>query len=176
MMSGMGSFRHVFMRVPGRRSGAEATVLEPNMTVCKNGIGGTMRLKDIIWPWGRVKRLERALDTAISGLERQSETIILGLTDRLTNIEYGARQRDIAANLRSECIRLHGEVGRLHDAKAKALATHYEFRNSIIEAVNRDMQNGLDGTTTRPRNGYGSPYGDEVGYVYGMPGPIRRVV
>ena len=74
-----------------------------------------MRLKDIFWPWGVIKGLEQDVAILEDRVKAGKAALMGSIESSLANIEYGARQRDIAANLRSECLRLHDEVEKLND-------------------------------------------------------------
>ena len=85
-----------------------------------------MRLKDILWPWGAIAWR----DDEIRWLEEVSDgrlrvlTIIESLRD--ANLRDSRQQREIAANLRSECLRLHKEIDMLKSSIRYAI-----FNNDI---------------------------------------------
>lgn len=125
-----------------------------------------MRLKDIFWPWGAVKECEQ--------LGKDLAFTKLGLSSRREannfNFVYLVRQYRIAANLRSECIRLHGEVERLNESLAyvqvaavHGLSSHY--RHAVYFGAGKAEKN-----TVR------MPSAQDISNVYEMPGPIRGVV
>lgn len=74
-----------------------------------------VRLKDLLWPWGAVKDREQEIALLVDRLHDMQLARFLQIESSMANIEYGARQREIAANLRSECLRLHEEIERTRD-------------------------------------------------------------
>lgn len=74
-----------------------------------------MGIKEILWPWGVIRDREQDIAILEDRVCSGKKALMDRIQSSLVNIEYGARQRSISSNLRSECMRLHEEVQRLNE-------------------------------------------------------------
>lgn len=72
-----------------------------------------MKLKDIFWPWGSVKRVAYAEALAQRCLEQSNKF----LDDKIDALDALRRERAISDNLRGQCLCLHAEVDAIETAQ-----------------------------------------------------------